>query len=67
VQGSNSATRAEIKSALPYSEVIHWGWPQHGIEAQPWLSVAAQQTEPQWVGYFEELIDDVTTTMAAST
>jgi hypothetical protein len=37
------------------------------MEAQPWLSVAAQQAEPQWVGYFEELIDSVTTMMAAST
>ena len=32
----------------PYGLPLHWGWPRRGMTAQPWLSEAAQQTEPAW-------------------
>lgn len=38
---------------VPYSEVIHYGWPARGIKPQPWLSRAAQTTEPLWIKTYE--------------
>jgi len=46
------------ESNLPYSGVIHWGWRGHNIEPQPWLSEAAQASEPQWIRNFERLMDE---------
>lgn len=41
---------------LPYGGVQHFGWPARGIQAKPWISIAAKQTEPQWVqNYFDGL------------
>lgn len=46
------------KTGVPYAGVIHWGWPARGIAAQPWLSEAAQSTEPRWVrAYFDKVND----------
>lgn len=43
-------------SAVPYANPIHWGWPAHNIRANPFLSDAARQTEPQWTAvYLEDL------------
>jgi hypothetical protein len=36
----------------PYAHVIHWGWASRGIEPNPWVSLAAQQTEPVWVDLY---------------
>lgn len=47
----------------PYGPPIHWGWPSHGIKAQPWITQAAQDTEPQWSAEFmtgvTKIIDQV--------
>lgn len=47
----------------PYGPPIHWGWAAHGITAQPWISQAAQETEPRWSSEFmdgiEQIIDQV--------
>ena len=41
---------------VPYAGPIHWGWPKHNIEPQPFLVDAAARTEPLWVEqYFAEL------------
>lgn len=37
----------------PYANPIHWGWYRRGIKPQPWLSQAAQSTEPIWFARFE--------------
>jgi hypothetical protein len=50
--------RAGNNTKVPYAQVIHWGWKAHRIEAQPWLSDAAQSSEPQWVREFEEQLDE---------
>lgn len=42
---------------VPYANPIHWGWPKRGIKAQPWLSQAAQATEPDWIKDFMEELD----------
>lgn len=39
--------------AAPYSEVVHYGDPHRNIRAQPWLTRAAQVTEPVWIGTYE--------------
>jgi hypothetical protein len=43
-------------AAVPYAGPIHWGWPARNIEAQPFISKAAQSTEPAWV---QTYLDDV--------
>lgn len=35
-------------AALPYGNVIHWGWFRHHIKPDPWVTKAARQTEPEW-------------------
>lgn len=40
-------------AAVPYAGPIHWGWPSHNIEPQPFIAAAAQDTEPQWLGLYE--------------
>jgi hypothetical protein len=43
-------------AAVPYAGPIHWGWPKRNIVAQPFLSEAAQATEPQWLAdYLREV------------
>lgn len=41
------------RKAVPYGGPIHWGWPARGIRARPFITVAAQATEPVWVGRYE--------------
>lgn len=66
VRGNKAAARATVsagRAAVPYANPIHWGWPARGIEAQPWLSDTATDTEPQWLRLFEagirQAIDDI--------
>lgn len=58
----HSTIRAGNKSK-PYGPPLHWGWPRRGIKAQPWISQAAQDTEPQWSAVFMDgvvqLLDQV--------
>ncbi|MGW0247922.1 HK97 gp10 family phage protein [Nocardia goodfellowii] len=50
-------------TATPYANPIHWGWPARGIEANPFVTRAAQETESEWVDLYErrskELLDQV--------
>ena len=43
---------------MPYAGPIHWGWPAHHIEAQPFLSDAAKATEPQWRSEYMKAVED---------
>lgn len=56
--GTNTAAivRAGFK-AIPYGPVIHWGWPGHNITANPFLTEAAQETEPQWFAVYDQALD----------
>jgi hypothetical protein len=61
VRGGGTQASATIRAgskAVPYGPPIHWGWPTRGIAAQPWLSEAAQSSEPVWVEEFEQLMHD---------
>lgn len=60
VRGSGSKTAATIragKKALPYANPIHWGWFKRHIKPNPWLSRAAQQTEPAWQAVYMDAVD----------
>jgi hypothetical protein len=57
-RGSSSKYRATVRAAVVYAPPIHWGWPSRGIEAQPWLSQAAEATEPLWSGIVQEAVQD---------
>jgi hypothetical protein len=45
-------TRASVlagRTAVPYANPIHWGWPDRGIRSTEWLSRAAVNTEHIWL------------------
>lgn len=52
VRGNRAVGRATVLAggaAVPYAGPIHWGWPARGIEAQPFMSNAATDTESTWL------------------
>lgn len=52
LRASRQARRAQVvlgRTSVPYAGPIHWGWPARGIKANPFVSEAAQDTEPRWV------------------
>ncbi len=59
---SHATIRAGGK-ARPYGPPIHWGWHRRHIKAQPWITQAAQDTEPQWSSEYmdgiEKILDQV--------
>lgn len=60
VRGSATARIATVRAggaAVPYAGPIHWGWPARGIAAQPFLSEAARETEPRWIGLYEAAVE----------
>lgn len=43
IRGSGTTTRAQVRAGYkrtPYAGVIHYGWPGHNIEANPFLQRA---------------------------
>lgn len=62
VRASRAAASATIRAGsarAPYAGPIHWGWPNRGIRAQPWLSEAATATEPAWTAVYEQAVDQI--------
>lgn len=64
--GSGRGNRAVSKAVVtfggarqPYAGPIHWGWPLHGIEAQPFVVDAARQTEPTWLAMYAHDVDRI--------
>lgn len=52
VRPGRAAGRARVSgggASVPYAGVIHWGWPQRRITAQPFISDAAVSTQPAWL------------------
>ena len=61
VRGSGTKTQAVVRAGgarVRYAGPIHWGWPARGIAAQPWIQEAAQDTEPVWIGRYEDAVDE---------
>ena len=62
VRGSGTKTQAVIRAGgarVPYAGPIHFGWPARGIEPQPFISEAAQATEPQWFGIYQDEVEEI--------
>lgn len=63
IRASGTKTAGIIRAGrkkLPYAGVIHYGWPARGIEAQPYLTAGAQNTEPIWVPLYERMMKEAT-------
>lgn len=59
-KGNRAAGKATVSvPGVPYAAPIHWGWPARGIEAQPFIAAAAQDTEPAWIGVYQSEIDKI--------
>jgi len=52
---SAAVVRAGFKS-VPYAPVVHFGWPEHGIEPQPFLTDAVDDTEREWRDLYRRAI-----------
>ena len=62
VRPGASNTAAVVRAGrknIPYAGPIHWGWPKRNIVAQPFLSDAAQRTEPTWQDVYMSFINKV--------
>jgi hypothetical protein len=60
VRPARQARRARIMAGgarVPYAGPIHWGWNARHIRPHPFISWAAQATEPQWAeGYRRDVV-----------
>lgn len=59
VRAARQVRRARIqagRASVPYAGPIHWGWPARHIGAQPFMSDAAQATEPTWRPAYEAAV-----------
>ena len=62
VRGNRAASRASVsagRASVPYAGPIHWGWPARGIEANPFVTDAAQATEHVWLSAYERQLETV--------
>lgn len=66
VRGNKAVGRAQVRgggASVPYAGPVHWGWPAHGIEGNPFIPDAAQDTEATWLPMYEaalaRAVDDV--------
>lgn len=47
------------KRGVPYANPIHWGWHRRNIKPNPFLSLAAQRSEPRWFAAYERHIERI--------
>lgn len=62
VRGNRAAASAVVKvgaASIPYAGPVHWGWPGHNIEANPFAVNAAHDTEPQWTQTYLDAIERI--------
>ncbi|AMB58239.1 hypothetical protein [Microterricola viridarii] len=64
IRGSGTKTAAIVragnnkkKNGVPYAAVRHWGWWRKHIKPTPFISSAAQSTEPRWIGIYSQALD----------
>lgn len=61
VRGNRALSKATVSAGgarVPYAGPVHWGWPAHGIDPDPFISEAAQATEGAWSRIYEDAIQD---------
>lgn len=62
IRPSGTKTAAIVRagrSSIPYAGVIEFGWPGHNIEAQPYVTTAAADTQPTWESTYQQAIDRI--------
>lgn len=47
------------QAGVPYAPAVHWGWPGHGIAANPFMAKAARVTEHKWQALYERFTERV--------
>lgn len=70
VRGNKSASRASVsagRASVPYAGPIHYGWPARGIEANPFVTDAAQATESLWLPAYEQDVERVAGSLDGNT
>jgi hypothetical protein len=63
VRAAGTKTAAIIRAGtarVPYIFPIHWGWPARHIEANPFMSRGARNSEGQWIRVYENYVNRVT-------
>jgi hypothetical protein len=62
VRPAGTRTAAIVRAgtaAVAYASVIEFGWPDRHIEAQPFVTSAAHDTEPEWTGYYQQEVEKI--------
>jgi hypothetical protein len=54
-----SASVTAGNGKVEYAGPIHWGWPKHHIQAQPFIADALNQQFPAITQYFDDAVDRV--------
>ncbi len=54
-----SASVAAGRKSVPYAGVIHFGWPRHNIEPQPFLYDALDRRSDEVIKLYEDRITDL--------
>lgn len=67
VGGGKKAIVRAGKKSIPYAGVIHFGWPGHNIEPQPFLYEAADQRAEDVIKSYQEAMDRLTEQVGAQT
>lgn len=70
IRAAGTQTQAVVRAGyarVPYAPVIHWGWPARGIRAQPFLTEAAQASEPAWVELYTRHVEQILNTIEGAT
>lgn len=49
---------AGFTNPLPYFGPIHYGWPAHDIEPNPYVDQAVDETERDWLAVYEKATAD---------
>ena len=44
---------------VPYAGVIHFGWPGHNIEPQPWMYDALDERRDEVFGVYHDAVNDL--------
>lgn len=61
-RSSGTGTMAIVRfggATVPYANPIHWGWPARNIPANPFVSEAAQATQPTWLPIYEHAVETI--------
>ena len=64
---SAAIVRVGNNKRVPYAMPIHWGWPSRNVKKNPFVSHAAQATEPRWTAYYLKQVDEILSRIEGTT